>query len=59
MGHMGGLNWLTDGLGDLVVDIAAGDLGHMSISKNSANRLQIRRKKVCLYLNEKLGSQRF
>lgn len=28
MGDVGGLNGLTGGLGDLVVDIAAGDLGH-------------------------------
>ena len=28
VGDMGGLNGLTSGLGDLVVDIATGDLGH-------------------------------
>jgi len=28
VGHVGGLNGLTGGLGDLVVDIATGDLGH-------------------------------
>merc|ERR1719308_205924 len=38
---MGCLNWLTDGLGDLVVDILASDLGHgvagLNLNRDSLN----------------------
>ena len=38
---MGSLNWLTDGLGDLVVDILASDLGHgvagLNLNRDSLN----------------------
>jgi len=39
VGQMLGLHWFTDGLGDLVVDILTGDLGHgvagLNINRNS------------------------